>query len=113
MTRPLRSSAHRSETCRISRPTLRRLYAIPVIPDCHGTEDLRPGSKAGELSSGSRYLTTFGCRDRSISWTQPSRTKRAHIQSLMTMRSRPVRWWFIRDGLILPKNSSLSLISSM
>jgi hypothetical protein len=58
-------------------------------------------------------LATFGCLARSISCTQPSRTKRAHIQSLMTIRSRPVCWWFIKDGLILPKNSSLSLISSM
>lgn len=112
VTRPLRSAAHRSDTCRISRPSLRRLYAIPVMPDCQGTVNLRPGSKAGERSSGSRYSVTFGWRERSISCTQPSRTNRPHIQSLMTIRSRSVGWWFIRDGLILPKNSSLSLISS-
>ncbi|MDH6188220.1 hypothetical protein M2168_001252 [Streptomyces sp. CZ24] len=31
----------------------------------------------------------------------------------MTTRSRPVSWWFISEGLTLPKNSSLSLISSV
>ncbi|SCG08211.1 hypothetical protein GA0115255_123599, partial [Streptomyces sp. Ncost-T6T-2b] len=58
-------------------------------------------------------MATLGCFARSISWTQPSRTKRAAIQSLMTIRSRPVCWWFISAGLIFPKNSSLSLISSV
>ncbi|CAL9435250.1 hypothetical protein SUDANB105_02121 [Streptomyces sp. enrichment culture] len=88
------------------------MESLPVMPDCQGTVDARPGSKAGELSSESRYRVTLGCRARSISCTQPSRTNRAHIQSLMTIRSRPVGWWFISAGPILPKNSSLSSISS-
>ncbi len=68
------------------------------MPDCHGTVNLRPSSKAGERSSGSRCPATFGWWARSISCTQPSRTNRAHIQSLMTIRSRPVDWWFISAG---------------
>lgn len=55
----------------------------------------------------------MACAERSIFWAQPRWTKRAAIQSLTTTRSWPVDWWFIRAGLTLPKNSSLSLISSV
>lgn len=55
----------------------------------------------------------MGWADRSSFWAQPRWTKRAAIQSLTTIRSWPVSCRFIRAGLTLPKNSSLSLISSV
>ncbi len=86
---------------------------MPVIPDCQGTLRRRPGSKAGSASCGSSCAVTLGRLARSIACTQPSETYRPAIQSLTTIRSRPGSVPWVSTGPILPKNSSLSLMSSV
>jgi hypothetical protein len=70
-------------------------------------------SYARVRSDGSRFRPTFGIRAGSRRCTQPRLIIRAAIQSLSTMMSRPIGSQAASWGWILPKNSLLSLMSSV
>ena len=113
VTRPLRSGrVSSSSTVRSSLVTL-PLYANPARPDCHGMESRFSVSKDRSSSDDSRLARTFGMFAGSSFWIQPSRLIRAAIQSVSTMMSRSVLWQAASWCCTLPKNSLLSLMSSV
>src|SRR5688500_16750978 len=86
---------------------------MPVRPDCHGTAYSSPLSNGRARSERRRLACTLGMLALLSFCSQPSRIMRAAIQPVRTKLSRSVDWhpesWFCT----LPKNSSLSLTSSL
>ena len=64
---------------------------MPVMPDCQGAARFVSGSKTGLVVS-RRFCGKFVIQAVLIVSSQPSRTSRATIQSVTTMRSHPVGW---------------------
>ena len=87
--------------------------AIPSMPESHGSEYVRSGSKGGDACASMR-LAMFGMRSLSSSCTQPWSTYSAGKRelSVATMMSRSIPLPWDRRPWILAKNSSLELTSS-
>ena len=71
------------------------------------------GSKSGFATAGSMFFVAFGIWDLSKRCTKPSWFIRLHIQSVTTWMSRPPELPLEYCGRTLPKNSLLSLMSSV
>ena len=82
------------------------------MPDCHGSEKSRFGSHFGCSRFETRFFS-FGMFLLSFGTTQPALTQREAIQSVSTTRSRPSESPAWSCWRTFPKNSSLSLISSV
>jgi hypothetical protein len=104
-----------SKSCSIEStgPVRSSFQAMPVIPDCHGSEYSRSGSKGG-LACASIRFSMFGMRSLSSFCTQPSpmRSPGYRELSVNTKMSRSMPWPCDKGPWTLAKYSSLSLISS-
>ena len=88
-------------------------HAIPVIPDCHGSEYSRLGSNGG-LACASTRFSMFGMRLVSSFCTQPSLTRMPGKRELSvnTKMSRSIPSPCDSGPCTFAKYSALSLISS-
>ncbi len=104
-----------SKSCSIDStgPVSSSFQAIPVMPDCHGSEYSRSGSKGG-LACASIRFTMFGIRSLSSFCTQPSPISSPGKRelSVKTKMSRSMPRPCESGPWTFAKYSALSLISS-
>ena len=112
---PFRRGSHRSAREVGARPsawTASGAYPIPVNPDCQVTVYLLPGSYAGSLTSRLAFAVKFGKSDKSSGISQLLAISSDNCGPFVsTIRSQPVSLPCWRNGLILAKNSALSLMT--
>jgi hypothetical protein len=126
MTRPMESASSisietlplslgSSNSCSIDStgPVRSSFQAMPVIPDCQGSEYSRSGSKGG-LACASIRFSMFGISSLSSFCTHPSpiRSPGKRELSVNTKMSRLIPWPFESGPCTFAKYSALSLISS-
>ncbi len=113
VTFPFSLGSSNSCVIEVTGPVSFSFQAMPVIPDCHGSEYVRSGSNGG-LFCASIRLEMFGIRSLSSSSTQPLSiiSPRKRSLSVRTMMSRSIEFPCESGRWIFPKYSPFELMSS-
>ena len=114
VTLPLSAGSVRSCSTDSTGPVTSSFHAMPVMPDCHGSEYLRSGSNGGCCCAVIR-LDMFGMRSGTSGSAQPRSIMRPGNRelSVRTMMSRSIPRPCDSGPWIFPKYWALSLISSV
>ena len=110
---PLSFGSSSSCVIEVTGPVSFSFQAIPVIPDCHGNDQVRSGSNGGDACASIRF-TMFGISSLLSSSTQPLlfMSPRKRSLSVSTMMSRSIPLPCESGPWIFPKYSAFELMSS-
>jgi hypothetical protein len=113
VTLPFSFGSSNSWVIEVTGPVSFSFHAMPVIPDCHGSEYVRSGSNGGLFCASIRF-PMFGIRSLSSFSTQPLSIIRPRKRSLSvrTMMSRSIELPCDSGRWIFPKYSAFELMSS-